>query len=76
MPIYEYKCERCGATNELIVLGKEEAPSCKACGSSDLTKLMSAHNIAGSTNSYAGEAGGSCCGSPNSCGNPGSCCGG
>ena len=75
MPIYEYKCGSCGALSEFIVLGKEEGLECKACKSKELTKLMSAHNIAGPTPAFAGEAGG-CCGSANSCGSPGSCCGG
>jgi hypothetical protein len=49
---------------------------CKACQGSNLRKLMSAHNIKGSSGPVAGPASGGCCGSPNSCGTPGSCCGG
>ncbi len=75
MPIYEYQCGKCGTISEVIVLGDEEVVSCKSCKSKDLTKLMSAHNTASSSESFGGQTGG-CCGSPNSCGTPGSCCGG
>ena len=76
MPIYEYQCESCGAINEYIVFDGHEGLQCKACQGSNLRKLMSAHNIKGSSGPVAGQAGGGCCGSLNSCGTPGSCCGG
>ena len=44
MPIYEYRCEKCGQVNEFLILGREESLRCKQCGSEDLTKLLSAHN--------------------------------
>ena len=74
MPIYEYRCEKCGEVTELLVLGKEETPACKGCGSEALVKLMSAHNTTAGGQSFSAPETGSCCGSPNSCGNPGSCC--
>ena len=74
VPIYEYRCEKCGEVTELLVMNKEEAPTCKACGSETVTKLMSAHNTSVSPSSFSVPATGSCCGSPNSCGSPGSCC--
>jgi putative FmdB family regulatory protein len=74
VPIYEYRCNKCGEVNEVLVLGKEENPACRECGSEDLVKLMSAHNTATPSPSFSPPAGGSCCGSPNSCGSPGSCC--
>ena len=79
MPIYEYKCNQCGAISEFIVFGKEEGLTCKNCNSDKLTKIMSAHNTAGSSGpGFTGfDPGmGGCCGSPNSCGSPGSCCSG
>jgi putative FmdB family regulatory protein len=81
MPIYEYGCEKCGEVTELLVFGKEETPVCKGCGSTDVVKLMSAHN----TNAGIGPSPADCagCGSHQqcgasgaSCGGPGSCCGG
>ena len=76
MPIYEYKCESCGAINEYLVLGSDEELACKACNGKELTKLISAHNTVGSGQHPGAMPHGGCCGSPNSCGNPGSCCSG
>ena len=83
MPIYEYRCEKCGEVSEVLVLGGEGKQSCRSCGSEDLTKLMSAPNISmgGGSTSFGEPAGGCCgspdsCGSPDFCGNPGGCCGG
>jgi len=74
MPIYEYRCDQCGALNEVLLLGKEEAPSCSACGSKALTKLMSASNfsIKGGSPSFAAPPQG-CCGSADMCGGADSC---
>lgn len=77
MPIYEYRCEKCGFVNEFLVRGMQEQLSCKQCGGEDLKKLLSAHNT--SSNSARGSAepgSGGCCGTPHSCGTPGSCCSG
>jgi len=76
MPIYEYRCEKCGEVNELLILGKQEQMSCKQCGSEDLTKLLSAHNTSNSLSQKVEPHSGGCCGTPNSCGAPGSCCSG
>ena len=77
MPIYEYKCEGCGALNEFIVFNSSEKLECKSCKGTDLTKLMSAHNMGSSSPQFGGMPGGGCCGgSPDSCGMPpGGCCG-
>jgi putative FmdB family regulatory protein len=74
MPIYEYRCSKCGEVSEQLMLGKGDTPSCRECGSEDLVKLMSAHNTMAPTPSFSAPAGGSCCGSPDSCGSPGGCC--
>jgi putative FmdB family regulatory protein len=76
MPIYEYKCDKCGEVNEFIVFGDDETLQCKTCSSTKLTKLMSAHNTTSSSPQFGGMPSGGCCGSPNSCGTPGSCCSG
>jgi putative FmdB family regulatory protein len=77
MPIYEYRCEKCGQMNEFLILRREEPLRCKQCGSEDLTKLLSAHNTVIGTSRGPTETGsGGCCGTPNSCGTPGSCCSG
>ena len=77
MPIYEYRCEKCGEVTEHLALGKAEKPVCKGCGSDDLVKLMSAANVGASSPSFSPPAtAGGCCGSPGQCGSPGSCCSG
>jgi putative FmdB family regulatory protein len=74
MPIYEYRCEKCGQVNEFLILGRREQLSCKQCGGENLTKLLSAHNTSNSATQKFEPGSGGCCGTPNSCGTPGSCC--
>ena len=40
MPIYEYSCEGCKHQFETLVRGNEP-PVCPACGSSDLSRILS-----------------------------------
>lgn len=44
MPIYEYKCRKCGHQFEKIVK-ISETPDCESCQSSDLEKLFNAPGI-------------------------------
>ena len=76
MPIYEYRCEKCGQVNEFLIIGQQGPLRCRQCGGETLTKLMSAHNLSGSPSHDPGAGHGGCCGNPNSCGTPGSCCSG
>ncbi len=77
MPIYEYRCEKCGEISEFIILGKQEQLQCKQCGSQELVKVLSAHNTVASTvDAFSASSSGGCCGAPGSCGTPGSCCSG
>lgn len=79
MPLFEYECQSCGKTCEVLVLSSsKEKPVCGACGSDKMKKLLSAHSaMSGSMKSTlpgAGDTG--CCGvSPAeaSCAGPGSC---
>ena len=42
MPIYEYTCRKCGRPFEVLVLqGEKGKPSCPACKSRDLEKMIS-----------------------------------
>ena len=43
MPIYEYRCNACGAKSSHLVLNPARLPElqCQACGSQDLTRLFS-----------------------------------
>ena len=72
MPIYEYQCQACGHTME-VILG-EPPQKCGRCGRPDPVRILSAHRVAAAT-APAGES--LCCGRterPDSC-VPGSCCG-
>lgn len=40
MPIYEYRCERCVETVEILVRASEQ-PACPECGSTRLEKQLS-----------------------------------
>ena len=67
MPIYEYRCDACGAKYDIFHKGRENAEDvvCPTCRSTAHTRLISAPSIAMSGGS-APEP---------SCG-PGGCCGG
>ena len=40
MPMYEYRCSKCGAEFEELVFG-DEAPACPACHAQETEKLLS-----------------------------------
>lgn len=42
MPIFDYNCDHCGATFELLLLKNSPTPACPTCMSEQLTKLFSA----------------------------------
>lgn len=41
MPIFEYACKQCGTEFETLVRPNTAAPSCPACQSAELDKLIS-----------------------------------
>jgi putative FmdB family regulatory protein len=66
MPIYEYRCKKCGVASEyLISLSEEETIFCKTCGSSDLERIMSAATFLGKT--MERKTGHTCCGREEHC---------
>ncbi|MFZ0927577.1 MAG: FmdB family zinc ribbon protein [Syntrophobacteraceae bacterium] len=80
MPIFEFLCTCCGNVFEQIVYSGSEDVSCRKCGNSQLTKLVSkSSSLSGAKQEGKlpgiGDTG--CCGSaPSSQGCiPGSCCG-
>jgi putative FmdB family regulatory protein len=70
MPIYEYRCEDCGKTTDILFLksSKKESIICKYCGSKKLKKLISkpAAVIMGSIR----PKGSTCCGRTERCDSP------
>jgi len=69
MPIYEYRCNKCGAVSEFLVgIGsKEQTLHCKECGSSQLEKMLSvAHSLKGEKR----DPGHTCCGREERCSTP------
>lgn len=44
MPIYEYRCGKCGHEFEALVRGAT-TPACESCGSLDLERLLSLPHV-------------------------------
>ncbi|SYZ74672.1 Regulatory protein, FmdB family [Candidatus Zixiibacteriota bacterium] len=62
MPIFEYKCDRCGQQFEQLVFRSSDKVSCTACGSEEVQKYVSTF----ASNAFAGDSSASC--STGSCG--------
>ncbi len=81
MPLYEYLCKDCGELNEILVTPSSNQPTCHACQSANLKKLLSAHASpsVGASDRLPGPGDTACCGShpgqAAGCAGPGSCCG-
>ena len=80
MPIFDFLCSECGKTTELLVRSADDLPTCGNCGSTKLSKLLSAHSSlsGGSRQGLPGQGDTGCCGSSvghSGCAGPGSCCG-
>ena len=81
MPIFEYECQDCGKSSEIIILGTADTPQCSNCGSRNMKKRLSAHSsMSGPLKSrMPGRGDTACCGSSPGesagCSGPGSCCG-
>lgn len=57
MPIFEYRCKKCGTTFEKLTLGGESGPvACTSCSGTDVEKLFSRF-AAGSSHSSAPSCG-------------------
>ncbi len=46
MPLYEYKCKKCGNSFEELVFGEEKV-KCPKCGSEEVEKLLSVFSSGG-----------------------------
>ncbi|MBN2372025.1 MAG: zinc ribbon domain-containing protein [Vicinamibacteria bacterium] len=59
MPLYEYRCQECGATTEaLVTIAKRDDAVCSKCGSRKLERKLSTFAVRGS--SAGNDIGGSC----------------
>ena len=69
MPIYEYKCHRCGQVSEFLVktVSGGENQICPHCGSGDLEKLMSVPSLLKEGTALPGHT---CCGRTERCETP------
>lgn len=81
MPIFDFLCEDCGKTSEILISSSNDHTECGNCGSKKIKKLLSAHSSMSGTakTSIPGPGDTSCCGSTpgeaTDCTGPGSCCG-
>ena len=50
MPIYEYKCQKCGRIFDLLIRTQATPPRCKYCDSVSLKRLMSRPGLVRSQN--------------------------
>lgn len=58
MPVYEYKCEKCGAEFTHLKLKASDEPACPKCKSKKVSKKMSSFSCSGP--SVLGSGSGSC----------------
>lgn len=49
MPIYTYKCKKCGTVFDFLMLTKNDTPECQKCGSTDVDKQYSVFGVKGSS---------------------------
>lgn len=62
MPLFEYRCSRCGHVFEHLWRGRErrEELRCPACGAEEMEKLVSRFGTIASSSSSAAYSGPSC----------------
>jgi putative FmdB family regulatory protein len=57
MPIFEYRCKKCGTVIEFLEeANSREAHTCKKCGSRDMDKLLSSFALRSSGSSSSSSA--------------------
>ena len=69
MPIYEYKCNQCGETQEVLhkSVRTVELVKCFNCGGEDVTRLISVANVSTGGVTHKGLT---CCGKEERCSTP------
>ena len=75
MPIFNFKCEKCGKVFETLLKSRSETPECPACGSQELSAAPNRISV-GRSNSNSCPAQAVCPGAAaGGCGCAGGCCG-
>lgn len=69
MPIYEYRCQKCGEESEILVRNSAEKPVCPKCGSKQLAKQFSVFAAAGKPGGEHVHTGPNCACHHGGCGN-------
>jgi len=68
MPIYDYRCRRCGSVHEVFTQRADAASiSCPSCGADDMEKLLSSFNVMSEGTRTGGAT---CCGRDERCDAP------
>ena len=72
MPLYEYRCNRCGSISEFLVgvSSEKQQVRCESCGSEDVRKILSRANFVSAESVPAGAAAQTCCGREERCAHP------
>lgn len=72
VPIYEYRCTRCGTVSEFLVgVGKKQAKiRCEHCGSMEMEKLFSESHMLKTGAHGLARGGHTCCGREERCSTP------
>lgn len=60
MPIFEYKCGKCGTVFERLVSGTGDGVTCEACGSRQVEKLFSSFSTFAAPSARTPCSGGGC----------------
>ncbi len=57
MPIFEYKCNKCGSKTEFLEkVNSSKKHTCQKCGSKDLQKLFSTFSVTRSSKSSGNDS--------------------
>jgi putative FmdB family regulatory protein len=69
MPIYEYRCRKCGAVSEYLVgVGRDDPIVCRECGNNGMDRILSSGSF--TLHASARAAGRTCCGREERCERP------
>ena len=72
MPIYEYRCNKCGKVSEFLtgMVQEKTEIKCKYCGSKEVHKIFSKSFVATNGQLIGSQNGKTCCGRTERCDTP------